>query len=318
MQGARSDSFDDSTFYSSPPPESTSSSAHRESGEISSRSILPLQPETGANSLAASMSAFQSKQVASTPVSTSVVPGLQKLARPQPPNAHVSQNQQTSLPVRPPSGLSNGQSQQQSQNHRENFYNNGPRIDQGGLPPHAQRGVTSLNNTVSIGGPATSQDNTLSTRMDIDPAPPTQEPVNQGTKPLATAIPPRPLSVEEPGDIRNFNLSPVAPQPVRVSPLATAKGPAFAQQNLELDGSQTYTPLQGHHDGTTTGVSSGQDKQTDTQKGKRKHSGGKTGPRSNGAGASRPSSPYIKPEPRSPSPFNPAPLPRPQIGRAHV
>lgn len=308
-EGAPSDSFDDNTFYSSIPPESTSSGARRESGEMSSRSIFPLQPAIAANPLATSANPSQSKQVAIAPVSTSVVPGLQELARAQPPSAHVSHNQQTSLPVRPPSGPSNRQ--QQNQNSRENFYNNDLRNDQGVLPPNAQQGVSDLVNTSSTGGPAIRQDNTLPTRMEIDPAPPAREPVNQGTKPPANAIPPRPLSVEEPEDIRNFNLSPVAPQPVRVSPLATAKGPAFAQQNFELDGSQTYTPLQGRQDGTTTGGSSGQDKQPQTHKGKRKHCDGKTGSRNNGAAPSRPDSPYIKPEPRSPSPFNPAPLPRP-------
>ena len=95
-----------------------------------------------------------------------------------------------------------------------------------------------------------------------------------------------------------------------MSPLATAKAPAFAQRSFDLDGSQTYTPLQGRPDGST-GNSSGQDRQLETQKGKRKLSTGKCGP-------SRPTSPYIKPEPLSPSPFHAAPLQRPHKRQRQV
>lgn len=302
-----SDSFDDNTFYSSEIPSShhsTSSMARRVSGEVFRRPSLPFRPLSRTPTPASAVGT--SSKLTATSVSLSAVPGLQELGRTQPLNAHVSQDHQKSLHGRIPTGPSSMQKQHDSS--RENFYNN-TNEDQGrSLRP--TQDASNIINKQSTGGPAMDQEKTLRTAMDVDYAQPAQEPVTQGTNEPAKPPPSRPLSIEEPGDIRTFNLSPVAPQPVRVSPLATAKAPAFAQQSFDLDGSQTYTPLQGRPDGST-GNSSGQDRQPETQKGKRKLSTGKSGP-------SRPTSPYIKPEPLSPSPFHAAPLPRPHKRQRQV
>ena len=302
-----SDSFDDNTFYSSEIPSShhsTSSMARRESGEVFRRPSLPFRP-LSRTPTPAPADGTPSKLTA-TSVSTSAVPGLQELGRTQPPNAHVSQDHQKSLHGRIPTGPSS--MQKQHDGSRESFYNNFSE-DQG-RPPRPTQDVSNIINKQSTSVPAINQEKTIPTAMDVDHAQPTQKAVTQGTNQPANPPPSRPLSMEEPGDIRNFNLSPVAPQPVRVSPLATAKAPAFAQQSFDLDGSQTYTPLQGRPEGSA-GNSSGQDRQPETQKGKRKLSIGKSGP-------SRPTSPYIKPEPLSPSPFHAAPLPRPHKRQKQV
>lgn len=302
-----SDSFDDNTFYSSEIPSShhsTSSMACRESGEVFRRPSLPFRPLSGTPTPAPA-DGTPSKLTA-TSVSTSAVPGLQELGRTHLPNAHVSQDHQKSLHGRIPTGPSS--MQKQHEGPKESFFNNSS--EEQGRPPRPTQDVLNITNKQSTGGPVMNQEKTLPTAMDVDHAQPTQEPVTQGTNQPANPPHSRPLSIEEPGDIRNFNLSPVAPQPVRVSPLATAKAPAFAQQNFDLNGSQTYTPLQGRPDGST-GNTSGQYRQPDTQKGKRKLSNGKSGP-------SRPTSPYIKPEPLSPSPFHAAPLPRPHKRQRQV
>ncbi|KAF4635890.1 hypothetical protein G7Y89_g2221 [Cudoniella acicularis] len=107
--------------------------------------------------------------------------------------------------------------------------------------------------------------------------------------------------------IRAHNLSPVAPQPARVSPLATARDPPILRENIIIDEAQPaqVTALRNQPAGMSSADSSPKGvKNSEKKKGKRKKRKAKDN-------ADTPDSPYIKPEPRSPSPFPVAPLPRP-------
>ncbi|KAJ5052381.1 uncharacterized protein L3040_002132 [Drepanopeziza brunnea f. sp. 'multigermtubi'] len=110
--------------------------------------------------------------------------------------------------------------------------------------------------------------------------------------------------------IRNHNLSPIAPQPARVSPLATARDPPILRQNAPVEEIQPFqvSALRNQQNGNSSTDNSSKDvkeRKREKRKEKRKRKGKEA--------ATTPESPYIKPEPRSPSPFTAvAPLPRPQ------
>lgn len=109
-----------------------------------------------------------------------------------------------------------------------------------------------------------------------------------------------------PLEVRAHNLSPVAPQPARVSPLATAREPPILRETVLADNT---APAQVAALRNQTGVSS-----TDTSP-----KGGKVSEKKKGKKKKRKAkdstdtsdSPYIKPEPKSPSPYAVAPVPRP-------
>ncbi|KAH6673573.1 hypothetical protein B0J14DRAFT_591060 [Halenospora varia] len=108
--------------------------------------------------------------------------------------------------------------------------------------------------------------------------------------------------------IRAHNLSPVAPQPARVSPLATAREPPILRENIVIDEAQPaqVTALRNQPAGLSSADSSPKGaKKSEKKKEKKKKRKAKDN-------ADTPESPYIKAEPRSPSPFPVAPLPRPQ------
>ncbi|TVY83028.1 hypothetical protein LSUE1_G002434 [Lachnellula suecica] len=110
--------------------------------------------------------------------------------------------------------------------------------------------------------------------------------------------------------IRNHNLSPIAPQPARVSPLATAREPPILRENILVD---EAAPAQvAALRNKTTGISSTDSSPKGAKGAEKKKGGNKKKKRKANNGAATPDSPYIKPEPRSPSPFAVAPLPRPQ------
>lgn len=114
--------------------------------------------------------------------------------------------------------------------------------------------------------------------------------------------------------IRAHNLSPLAPQPARVSPLATARNPPILRdENLadEPPPAQVAALRQKASGFSSTDSSPRGVKESGKKKG-RKEKKKKRKASSNGNAADTPDSPYIKPEPRSPSPFAVAPLPRPQ------
>ncbi|KAH7384853.1 hypothetical protein BKA64DRAFT_681591 [Cadophora sp. MPI-SDFR-AT-0126] len=112
--------------------------------------------------------------------------------------------------------------------------------------------------------------------------------------------------------VRAHNLSPIAPQPARVSPLATARDPPLLREHAAVDEMQPaqVSTLRNQPTGLSSTDSSpkgtkNNDKKKEKEKKKRKRKGKEA--------ADTPDSPYIKPEPRSPSPYTAvAPLPRPQ------
>ncbi|KAH8656158.1 hypothetical protein BGZ60DRAFT_417900 [Tricladium varicosporioides] len=108
--------------------------------------------------------------------------------------------------------------------------------------------------------------------------------------------------------IRAHNLSPVAPQPARVSPLATAREPPILRENIVIDDAQPaqVTALRNQPAGMSSVDSSPKGaRKSEKKRDKKKKRKAKDN-------ADTPESPYIKAEPRSPSPFPVAPLPRPQ------
>jgi hypothetical protein len=110
--------------------------------------------------------------------------------------------------------------------------------------------------------------------------------------------------------IRAHDLSPFAPQPARVSPLATARNPPVPQENFPTDEAPPaqVAALRGQISGISSTDSSPKGaKGSEKKKGKKKKRKASSNENTNA-----PDSPYIKPEPRSPSPFASAPLPRPQ------
>ncbi|KAF8859112.1 hypothetical protein BDZ45DRAFT_621540 [Acephala macrosclerotiorum] len=110
--------------------------------------------------------------------------------------------------------------------------------------------------------------------------------------------------------MRAHNLSPLAPQPSRVSPLATARDPPILRDTAAVEEVQApqVTALR-----TQLGISS-TDSSPKGTKGpeKKKEKKKQKGKRKAKDSLDTPDSPYIKPEPRSPSPYAVAPLPRPQ------
>ncbi|EHL02996.1 hypothetical protein M7I_0967 [Glarea lozoyensis 74030] len=115
--------------------------------------------------------------------------------------------------------------------------------------------------------------------------------------------------------MRVHNLSPLAPQPARVSPLATARDPPILRGNLHANEGQPaqITALRNQIGGMSSTDSSPKAKQPEREK-KR---GKKKKRKANNSGDS-PDSIYIKPEPRSTSPYAVAPLPRPQKRQRQV
>ena len=125
-------------------------------------------------------------------------------------------------------------------------------------------------------------------------------------EPLATGS----AQLAEPAIIRaRDDLSPIAPQPARVSPLATARAPPIIEQSIITNG-----PLAGpvstllkasdvsSRDSSPKGAKLPKTRNTKRPK---KNKGKQV------AADNTPDSPYIKPEPQSQSPLGIAPLPRP-------
>lgn len=118
--------------------------------------------------------------------------------------------------------------------------------------------------------------------------------------------------------IRAHNLSPIAPQPARVSPLATARAPPIAQgarfpdepQPVQVASLRQQPAGISSVDSSPKGAKSTERKKAKKDKKKKR--------KASINGIASPDSPYIKPEPRSPSPFSAMPLPRPQKRQRQV
>ncbi len=108
--------------------------------------------------------------------------------------------------------------------------------------------------------------------------------------------------------VRAHNLSPFAPQPARVSPLATLREPPVLQEPITIDEAPTthVTALRSEPSG---GVSSATSSPKGTKGPEKKRRDRKKKRRAKESAGS-PDSPYIKAEPRSPSPYAVAPRPQ--------
>lgn len=302
-QGGRtsaSDSFDDNTFYSSQhdtPEHGTSPQGHRESGEVYPRAVPPLNAPDSGPSVVRYQEEPQSFISKDAPPSNAVVPGLQELARNQIP---ALQNT-----LQDPHSTSSLGAVGVNQNNE------------------LLKAAVSNNPATDIARPlAEKQDFALTSRSNVSTPQGADEKnrISQGgpdaiRSQVASATPQkRRLSLEEPETVRNFNLSPVAPQPARVSPLATARAPVISQEAFTLQETPTaiLSPMHEAGPSSATGGTPKASKQADNRKGKGKRDDLKSATGNNPASAiATPASPYIKPEPRSPSPFQSAPLPRP-------
>jgi hypothetical protein len=118
--------------------------------------------------------------------------------------------------------------------------------------------------------------------------------------------------------MRVHNLSPLAPQPARVSPLVTARDPPTPRGDLHANEGQPaqVTALRNQTGGmSSTDSSPKANKQPEREK--KQRGKGRKKRKANNSGDS-PDSVYIKPEPRSTSPYAVAPLPRPQKRQRQV
>lgn len=118
--------------------------------------------------------------------------------------------------------------------------------------------------------------------------------------------------------VHAHNLSPVAPQPARVSPLVTARQPPFFREPVTVDEAQPAQvaalrnqPGNSSTDSSPKGAKNAEKKKDKKEKRKKR----KVSTKDVGEA---PDSPYIKPEPRSVSPFGVPPLPRPQKRQRHT
>ncbi|KFY41802.1 hypothetical protein V495_04783 [Pseudogymnoascus sp. VKM F-4514 (FW-929)] len=297
-QGGRtsaSDSFDDNTFYSSQhdtPEHGTSPQGRRESGEVYTSAVPPLKaPDSGPSPVR-----YQDESqhfISKDAPPSNVVPGLQELAR-----------NQTSAPLNTLQDSHPTNAIGVAQSHEL------PKADI--ARPVAEKQDFALTSRSNVSTPKEQAPSRIEAeeRNKISQGGPGSIPLQ-----TASAAPQkRRLSLEEPETVRNFNLSPVAPQPARVSPLATARAPVISQEAFALQEHPTaiLSPMHEVGAGSTAGGTPKTSKQADNRKGKGKRDEHRSAPGNNPASAiATPASPYIKPEPRSPSPFQSAPLPRP-------
>ncbi|KAI2607526.1 uncharacterized protein GGS25DRAFT_496279 [Hypoxylon fragiforme] len=108
--------------------------------------------------------------------------------------------------------------------------------------------------------------------------------------------------------IRAHDLLPLAPQPAHVSPLAVARRPPMPEPDVSIlpHAPAQVTALRQEHRVVTSPESSPQGDKGSRKKGKKKNK------RKAETRSDAPGSPYIKPEPRSPSPLSAPPFARPQ------
>jgi hypothetical protein len=299
-QGGRtsaSDSFDDNTFYSSQhntPEHATSPRGRRESGEGYPSAVAPLNAPDSGPSVVRYQDESPSFISRGAPPSN-VVPGLQELAR-----------SQISAPLGTPSAVGVNQSNELLKAATSNK----PATDI--ARPVAEKQAFALTPHSNVSTPQEAAPSRIEAheRNRIAQGGPDAVPSQ-----VASATPQkRRLTLEEPETVRNFNLSPVAPQPARVSPLATARAPVISQEAFTLQENPTpiLSPMHEVGASPTTGGAPKTSKRAERRKGKGKSDDLRSATGNNPASAiATPASPYIKPEPKSPSPFQSAPLPRP-------
>lgn len=301
IRTSASDSFDENTFYSSQhdtPDQSTVSHENTDPVEIQLQGI----ESSNSHSLEVSggIDHDERRDVVMSGLSFShdVVPGLKELQAKEPPTS-LSQAQ----PVFKPTD-SNVDISRPIQLINNNTNTN-------------KNSSTSLNINSHA---ATDRVSTPQSTMDQASKEPRQQIEALAVQSSVRDTLKRKLSVQEETLVRTFELSPVAPQPARVSPLATARAPPVVEQPLipslgstrsvdEVTSAQV-TGLRTIVSSPESSLKGSKSSEKDKRK-KRKKTGRKSSLGGKPAGIGTPGSPYIKHEPRSPSPFGVAPLPRP-------
>ncbi|KAF7872351.1 hypothetical protein EAF04_003273 [Stromatinia cepivora] len=272
--GARSDSFDENSFYSSQhdtPEPSNSSHSHKPTLNGQVRGEVSIEEQ--AAHADPTINQVEDNEVVMTGSSLSQ-------------NNHLASEGHSQSQYRPLGIQNNYPTEQQSPNAYRG------KVTQ--EPPYP-RGVQSrVSGIVDLSQDSTGSESAGSQQMGDRVAPPKASEID----------------VQQPLNTRAHNLSPLAPQPARVSPLATARDPPILRDALPVHEAQPpqVAALRNAASGLSSAESSPSGpKISEKKKGKKK----KRKVNDNGQ-TDTPDSPYIKAEPRSPSPFAAATLPRPQ------
>ncbi|KAJ8071360.1 hypothetical protein OCU04_001690 [Sclerotinia nivalis] len=272
--GAGSDSFDENSFYSSQhdtPEPSNSSHSHKPTLNGQVRGEVSIEEQAAHADPA--INQVEDNEVVMTGSSLSQ-------------NNHLASERHSQSQYRPPGIQNRHPAEQQSPNSYRG------KVTQ--EPPYP-RGVQSrVSGIVDLSQDSTGSESTGSQQMGDRVAPPKASEID----------------VQQPLNTRAHNLSPLAPQPARVSPLATARDPPILRDALPVHEAQPpqVAALRNAASGLSSAESSPSGpKISEKKKGKKK----KRKVNDNGQ-TDTPDSPYIKAEPRSPSPFAAATLPRPQ------
>ena len=278
-----SDSFDENTFYSSQhdtPEPSSSSQGQKEPGEIKSHSVISVDKRSAPIHSSQIQVRDRDKVMTSASLSNDNHLAAQ---------AHL----QTHIPP--------------SQNHSQTEF--GKSLDLGGSGTRNSRGRSMDDLSTNVGGygPVSTHQNS-STELDNMTS---QQIVDRMAVQKATEDLLAQAFANDSASplIRAHNLSPIAPQPARVSPLATAREPPVLREAIPV-GEPPPAQVAALRN-KPSGVSSTDSSPSKGTKGSGKKEKKKK-KRKTKDNADTPDSPYIKPEPRSPSPFAVAPLPRPQ------
>lgn len=273
--GAGSDSFDENSFYSSQhdtPEPSNSSHSHKPTLNGQVRGEVSIE-EPAAHTDPA-ITQVEDNEVVMTGSSLSQ-------------NNHLATQSHSQSQYRPLGIQSNYPTQQQSPNTYR-----GKATQE---PPYPRSVQSRVSGIVDLSQDNTGSESAGSQQMGDSVAPPkTSE-----------------IDMQQPLNTRAHNLSPLAPQPARVSPLATAREPPILRDALPVHEAQP--PQIAALRNAASGLSSAESSPSGPKIPEKKKGRKKKKRKANDSGQTdTPDSPYIKAEPRSPSPFAAAPLPRPQ------
>ncbi|QSZ33553.1 hypothetical protein DSL72_005121 [Monilinia vaccinii-corymbosi] len=273
--GAGSDSFDENSFYSSQhdtPEPSSSSHSHKPAlnGQVSGE--VSIEARTAQANPAVNQ--VQNNEVVMTGISLSQ-------------DNHLASQRHSQSQYRPQGNQNNYPTEQ----HSPNGYRG--KVTQ--EPPHSRGVQRRVSGIVDLSQDSTGSERAVSLQMGDRVAPPKASEIDLQQQPLNT---------------RAHNLSPLAPQPARVSPLATARNPPILRDALSVNEAQPpqVAALRNAASGlSSTESSPSGPKIPEKKKGKKRKKRNAT----DSGQTDTPDSPYIKAEPRSPSPFTAPPLPRP-------
>ncbi|KAI1476350.1 hypothetical protein F4774DRAFT_393193 [Daldinia eschscholtzii] len=285
-----SDSFDDNTFYSSPFETPDSPASPRVQNPI--RQDVQMQDASTTVSQQAVLGPQQTQsapQLAHTPAS-SYQTGLNRSVQPI----------QTASSSRPPQPNAGGLATS-VQDHA--IYNSSKTSREGDMMVHSHQARQVDAQVISSdSGAASRSDNSGNTDSDQ----PADFSRIQNPHQL---LPSAHFRQQASPVVRAHDLSPFAPQPAHVSPLAVARRPPIPEPDISiLPGAPAQvTALRQEHGVVTSPESSPQGEKGGKKKNKKKNKR-----KAETRGPDAPGSPYIKPEPRSPSPLSAPQFVRPQ------